>query len=132
MPIHTTTTLTLQPQRHDSRMLIGLVTAIALFAALAICGIGQLVLALVTPHGMIYPHSLLTKLNADYRPWDADSLIVLPTIEPRAVAAVEHDSRPVEGVRLGSVPAAILPLLTGQSTVAEIPTPTPATTPIAS
>src|SRR5512145_2720379 len=133
-----TTTSTLQRRESDNRLLIGLVAVIVLMAALASYGIGQLVLVVVTPHGLLYPHSLLTKLSADYHPWNKPSLIPVPPLNPQAAAAVEHDNRPVEGIRRGIVPAAILPLFNRQSAVAAAPTlaptasptPLPATTPM--
>src|SRR5262245_29643006 len=89
MQTRTTTTPASRPRR--DRLVLGvLVTSAVLLALAGICGVAQVVLFQVTPHGSVYPQSLLAKLTADYRHWDGSG-IQLPPLNPQAAFAAEHD-----------------------------------------
>src|SRR5205809_7718499 len=91
MRTHTTTTQAM-PRWRDRRLLGILVAAAVLLALAGICGVSQVVLFLVTPHGGMYPQSVLAKLGVDYGRWDSRSQIGLPPLNPQAALAAESDA----------------------------------------
>ncbi len=124
-----TTTTTASQRRPRRQMLWLLVLSALLLGLLGVCGVSQLVLRLLTPYGMIYPHSLLAMYGADYRPWNPDD-IALPPLNPQAAQAAERDLFDAVAGGLGSlsgvVPVAILPPGPADIVQAALqPTPTP-------
>src|SRR5262245_9389996 len=89
------------------------------------CGISRLVLTFVSPNGEVFPQGLLTKLVADYQPWDIGKLPILPPPNPQAALAAERAFVPTEPVP-GVVPVAVLdpPATTAQPDLVFAP-PTP-------
>src|SRR5689334_14401355 len=78
-------------QRRRERATLLLLLLIVLL--LGLCGVGmvaEVALRAVKPIAEIYPHSLLARLSADYRPWDS-AAIPLPPLDPRVAVAAERD-----------------------------------------
>ncbi len=83
---------------------------------LALCGIiliAHFVLFTILPRGSIYPQSLISYLNADYRPWEANSIPQLPPLNPKTIAENERDrASDNEGISNNntSAPAQVAPI----------------------
>src|SRR5689334_11673836 len=119
----------LQVTRHqrDRHLLLLCVLLAVLFGLIGINLVARLVLSMVTPHGEVYPQSLLAQLSADYQPWDVPA-IPLPALNPAAAIAAEHDIAQTDVPEPIPVPAAVLPTdppPTSTPTGTALPTPAP-------
>src|SRR5258706_9208262 len=104
-----TATTTSSRRRPDRRMLWLLVFIALLLGLMGVCCVSQLVLRLLTPHGTIYPHSLLAMYSADYHAWNPGDMIAFPPLNPQAAIAAEHDLLDTRASSLNG-PAHVVPV----------------------
>src|SRR6476620_87614 len=95
-------------QQRDRRLLLLCVLLAVLFGLIGVNLVARLILSMVTPHGEVYPQSLLAQLSADYQPWDVPA-IPLPALNPAAAMAAEQDVVQTDQPEQIPVPAAVLP-----------------------
>src|SRR3954465_15741619 len=77
-------------QQRDRRLLLLCVLLAVLFGLVGVNLVARLVLSMITPHGEVYPQSLLARLSADYKPWEMPA-VPLPALNPAAAIAAEQD-----------------------------------------
>ncbi|HJZ46415.1 MAG TPA: hypothetical protein VKE41_04590, partial [Roseiflexaceae bacterium] len=103
----TSTTKPASRARRSSRQLFILIAAAVMLAMIGTCVVGQLVLYVLMPHGALYQHNLLSRLNADYRAWEAGSIPMIPPPNPLAALAADRDNSALP-IDPAVVPVAIL------------------------
>src|SRR6476646_10228708 len=77
-------------QQRDRRLLLLCVLLAVLFGLIGVNLVARLILSMVSPHGEVYPQSLLAQLSANYQPWEVPA-IPLPALNPAAAIAAERD-----------------------------------------
>src|SRR5215212_2140203 len=95
-------------QQRDRRLLLLCVLLAVLFGLIGVNLVARMMLSLVTPHGEVYPKSLLARLSANYQPWEVPA-IPLPALNPAAAMAAEQDIAQTDVPEQIPVPAAVLP-----------------------